>query len=528
VPVSLSRRRRGIAALAAAALAAPLMLASSTTATASPDPAKKGEQLAKKLVKRADAEGARRHLKIFQAIADVSDDNRAAGTQGHDLSAWYVGTLLRSAGYDVTYQEFEFTYVETLAEELRVLTPDQRDVPVRLMTYTESTPEGGIEAPLAVVPADDGTGCEASDFEGGDYAGTIALIRRGACSFALKQQNAAEAGAAGALIYNNGPGELNGTLGSADASRVPTGGLTRAAGEALAAQAAEGEVLVDLEVRELQEQRTTSNVLAETRGGDPDNVVMLGAHLDSVTEGAGINDNASGSAGLLETALELARTDRKGKHPNTVRFAFWSAEEVGLVGSEHYVSELSEAQRAHIALYLNFDMIASPNYGLFVYDGDDSDGVGSGPGPAGSGRIEQNINDLMKSTGHEPRGTDFTGRSDYGPFIEVGIPSGGTFTGAEGVKTAEQAELWGGEAGVAYDPCYHAACDDLDNIDMAALDANVDVIADAVGDYAWDTSAVDEAAAAGDRKTMRFHPGDRRAETAADDGLHPAHDPLTR
>lgn len=495
--VSPSLRRRGVAALAAAALAAPLMLASSTGASASPDPAKKGEQLARKLVKRAEADDAKWHLRVFQALADISDSNRAAGSQGHDLSAWYVGTLLRGAGYDVTYQEFDFTYVETLAEKLHVESPDAREVPVRLMTYTKSTPEGGLEAPVAAVPEDDSTGCEAADFDGGDYTGKIALIQRGACTFAQKQQNAADAGAAGAIIYNNTEGELNGTLGSPDAARIPTGGVGQADGRALAAAAAEGEVVVNLEVRELQEERTTSNVLAETRGGDAANTVMLGAHLDGVSEGPGINDNGSGTAGLLEAALELARADRHGTHENTVRFAFWSAEELGLIGSEHYVAGLSEEQREEIALYLNFDMIASPNYGLFVYDGDDSDGVGAGPGPAGSAEIEAGINGFMDRAGYAPRGTDFTGRSDYGPFIAVDIPSGGTFTGAEGVKTPEQAELWGGEAGVAYDPCYHAACDDLDNISMAAFDANVNVIAHAVGTYAWDTSAVDAAVAKG-------------------------------
>ncbi|MCF6525656.1 M28 family metallopeptidase [Streptomyces sp. JJ36] len=484
-------RRKTVAALAASALATPLLLAASATpAAAKPDPAKKGEQLARKLVKRTDADGAMRHLRVFQAVADLSEDNRAAGSRGHQLSAWYAGTLLKAAGYDVTYQKFDFTYVETLEEKLTVLTPEQREVPIALMTYTASTPEGGIEAPIAVAPTDDSPGCEASDFADGDYTGKIALIKRGACTFAAKQANAADAGAVGAIIYNNGEGELNGTLGDPEAGRVPTGGITREAGEKLAAEAAEGEVTVNLEIRELQEERTTSNVLAETRGGDPDNVVMLGAHLDSVSEGPGINDNASGSAGLLETALQLARTDRRGHHQNKVRFALWSAEELGLIGSEHYVAELPEAEREDIALYLNFDMIASPNYGLFVYDGDDSDGIGAGPGPEGSAQIEHGINSFLRDQGHEPRGTDFTGRSDYGPFIEVGIPSGGTFTGAEGLKSVEEAALWGGEAGVAYDKCYHVACDDLGNVNREALDINVDVIADAVGRYAWDTGSL--------------------------------------
>jgi Zn-dependent M28 family amino/carboxypeptidase len=499
-------------------MATPLLLSAATPAAAKPDPATKGEHLARKLVKRTSAEGAMRHLRALQAIARLNDGNRAAGSNGHRMSALYAGTLLKAAGYKVTYQDFDFTYVKTLAEKLTVLSPDRHEVPVKLMTYTKSTPVGGIEAALAQVPPDTDTGCQAGDFAGGDYAGTIALIKRGGCTFALKQANAADAGAVGAVIYNNVEGDLNGTLGDPEAGRIPTGGISRADGEALADALQQGEVRVNLEVREQQEQRSTPNVIAETPGGDPHNVVMLGAHLDSVPAGPGINDNGSGSAALLETALQLARADKHGKHPNKVRFALWSAEELGLLGAQHYVEELSPQERNDIALYLNFDMVASPNYGLFVYDGDDSDGVGSGPGPQGSAQIEHNLVAFMASQGHATLGTDFDGRSDYGPFIEAGIPSGGTFTGAEGIKTEEEAQLWGGQAGVAYDPCYHQACDDLDNIDMTAFEANIDAIADAVGTYAWSTSSLDapvpHAAAARDAKvksTKAAHSGPHAA-----------------
>ncbi|WP_241265606.1 M28 family metallopeptidase [Streptomyces boncukensis] len=503
----------------------PLLLAANggpaTAAGAGGDPGKKGDRLAAKLVKRTSDRGAMRHLHAFQAIARVSDGHRGAGSAGHERSARYAGALLRAAGYKVTYQKFRFTYRETLAEKLTVRSPEQRDVPLKLMTYTKSTPQGGTEAPVAHVPVDaDGTtGCEAEDYASGDYTGSIALIQRGVCSFAQKQAAAAEAGAVGAVIYNNEDGELGGTLGDPSAARVPTGGITQAAGEELAKLAAEGPVTVNLEVRELQEERTTGNVLAETRGGDPDNVVMVGAHLDSVSEGPGINDNASGSAGVLETALQLARADRRGRHANTVRFALWGAEELGLKGSEHYVEGLSAAERERIALYLNFDMIASPNYGLFAYDGDDSDGTGSGPGPEGSAQLEKDITDFLASRGQQVRGADFDGRSDYGPFIEAGIPAGGSKTGAEGIKTAEEARLWGGTAGEAYDPCYHQACDDLRNVNRTALGLNAKVIANAVGHYAWDTSPVTgDAKRTADRRTSAAPGADR-----APDGSGPRH-----
>lgn len=499
--INTTSRRTG-ALIAAASLALPLVLAGAPAATADRGhrpgqghrhdrPADDARKLAAKLVGKSSARDAYRHLRALQTIADRHEGHRAAGSPGHEASAEYVGTLLKSAGYKVSYQTFDFVYTETLAQKLSVLSPSPRELDLRAMSYTRSTPEGGIEAALANVPvdADATSGCEAADYgTSGAYAGKIAVIRRGGCSFAIKQALAADAGAAGAVIYNNEDGELSGTLGSADAARIPTGGLTRAEGEALAAEVAKGTVTVRFDVRELQEPRKTRNVVAETRGGSAARTVMLGSHLDSVTEGPGINDNGSGSAGLLEVALDLARTP--GQPRNKVRFAWWSAEENGLLGSEAYVAALGPAQREAIALYLNFDMIASPNPVQLVYDGDDSDAEGEGPGPEGSAQLERDINRYLDGRRSPHEGTDFDGRSDYGPFIEAGIPAGGTFTGAEGVKTEAQAKKYGGTAGLAYDPCYHAACDTLKNLDMKAFDLNIDVIAHAVGTYAHDLSSL--------------------------------------
>ncbi|MFE2938731.1 M28 family metallopeptidase [Streptomyces sp. NPDC059255] len=488
-----------MAAAAATALAAPLLLSASSPAAArAHDPAKEAARnaakLSKKLVRSASAKDAYRHLEKFQQIAEESDGNRAAGTAGHEASAAYVYGQLKKAGYKVSYDTFDITYIETLAEKLSVTAPTPRDITITAMSYTKSTPEGGVRAELAAVPLDATTGCEPGDYASADYTGKIALIQRGGCAFADKQREAGAAGAVAAIIYNNTEGALNGTLGGPEAGVIPTGGVTQEAGEALAAEAAAGPVTVSLDVRQLQEERTTRNVIAETKGGRSDRTVMLGAHLDSVTEGPGINDNGSGSAGLLEVALKLAKTH--DKPANKVRFAWWSAEELGLLGAESYVGKLTDRQRADISLYLNFDMIASPNYAQFVYDGDDSDGEGAGPGPEGSAQIEKGITDFLDSRNVSHEGTDFDGRSDYGPFMDAGIASGGTFTGAEGVKSEEQAKRYGGEAGVAYDKCYHAACDDLSNISMRAFDVNVDVIANAVGTYAHDLGSLKKPAAA--------------------------------
>jgi aminopeptidase S len=222
---------------------------------------------------------------------------------------------------------------------------------------------------------------------------------------------------------------------------------------------------------------TGYNLIADWPGGDTTRTLMTGAHLDSVAAGPGINDNGSGSAANLEVALAVARSNfQPARH---LRFGWWGAEELGLRGSTAYVNSLSAAQKANITGYLNFDMVASPNPGYFLYDGDNSDGVGSGPGPAGSAQIEQTMAAYFASIGVPTRGTDFDGRSDYGPFIAAGIPAGGIFTGAEGVKTAAQVSLWGGTAS-AFDPCYHRACDTIANINDTALDRNSDAIAHTV------------------------------------------------
>jgi Zn-dependent M28 family amino/carboxypeptidase len=312
----------------------------------------------------------------------------------------------------------------------------------------------------------------------------------------------------GAIVYNNVPGVVNGTLGGPGATPIPTGGTSPEVGESLTAEAAAGPVIVTLDLAEISELRTTNNVIAETPGGDPDNVVMAGAHLDSVPEGPGINDNGTGSAALLEIALAMADEDVTNK----TRFAWWSAEEFNLLGSAHYVGNLSADELDKIALYLNFDMIGSPNYMFGIYDGDDSDAVGAGPGPPGSAEIEAVFESYFDRREVPHNGTDFTGRSDYGPFIAAGIPSGGLFTGAEGIKTAEQAALYGGVAGVSYDPCYHQACDSLTpvadgadaalyaqlnddrllvgNVNKFALRHNSHAAALTIGTFAEDTSVL--------------------------------------
>ncbi|MFJ5221312.1 M28 family metallopeptidase [Streptomyces sp. NPDC088400] len=210
---------------------------------------------------------------------------------------------------------------------------------------------------------------------------------------------------------------------------------------------------------------TGYNLIADWPGGDTNQVVMAGSHLDSVTAGAGINDNGSGSAAILETALAVSRAQLKPtKH---LRFAWWGAEELGLVGSRYYVNNLPSADRSKISGYLNFDMIGSPNPGYFVYDDDPT--------------IEQTFKTYYAGLGVATEiETEGDGRSDHAPFKNVGIPVGGLFSGADYIKTAAQAQKWGGTSGRAFDQCYHRSCDTTSNINDTALNRNSDAVAYAV------------------------------------------------
>jgi aminopeptidase S len=224
------------------------------------------------------------------------------------------------------------------------------------------------------------------------------------------------------------------------------------------------------QVQEFDAGGTGYNLIADWPGGDENQVMMFGGHADSVEAGPGINDNGSGSAGLLEVALTVAEQNlAPAKH---LRFAWWGAEELGLVGSTHYVDSLSQEDKDKIAGYLNFDMIGSPNAGYFVYD--------SSSQPEGSEAYEKVLNDYFASINVATEPVEVGGRSDHAAFADAGIPTGGTFTGAEETKTDEQAQKWGGTAGEAFDPCYHGSCDTKDNIDEPALDRNTDAIANAV------------------------------------------------
>jgi aminopeptidase S len=228
--------------------------------------------------------------------------------------------------------------------------------------------------------------------------------------------------------------------------------------------------------------RPQRNVIAQTRTGDPDRVVMIGAHLDSVEDGPGIVDNGSGVATLLEIATQL------GADPsvqNTVRLAFFGDEENGAEGSSAYVEGLSAADRKKIKLYLNVDMVASPNGGYFVQGGKGRDREAAGP--AGSATIGRVLADQLAKTGvANPEIIEFVG-DDESPFIEAGIPVGGAENGDAEDKTTRQAKAWGGKAREPYDRCYHEACDTIDNVNRDVLNHYMRAIAGTLAHFATST-----------------------------------------
>jgi Zn-dependent M28 family amino/carboxypeptidase len=441
-----------------------------------------------KLRKAVTVSGILQHERALQRIANDNDGTRASGTPGYKASADYVVKKLRKAGYKVKRQTFTFPFFNELAPaELSVVDPPAKAREIETATFTYSG-DGEVTGQLVPIdvqippgPTDSSStsGCEPGDFPAAPAGPAIALIQRGTCTFGVKVDNAKAAGYDAVIIFNEGQAGrtdlIAGTLGVP--KTIPVVGASFADGEALYDDTQAGDVTARVATSTESEDRQTQNIIADSpKGKIKGQTIVVGAHLDSVTAGPGINDNGSGSATILEIAEQLAKLKYTNKLQRQVRFAFWGAEEFNLLGSEYYVSHLTDAQIEKIYANLNFDMLGSPNYVRFVYDGDGSDGD---PGPPGSDAIEDIFTSYFESKGLASAPTAFDGRSDYGPFIAVGIPAGGLFSGAEGIKTPEEAAIYGGTAGVAYDKCYHQACDTINNLNTKALSELGDAAADA-------------------------------------------------
>ncbi|HWB76684.1 MAG TPA: M28 family peptidase [Nannocystaceae bacterium] len=433
------------------------------------------------------AEGLQAHLVAFDELAIANGGNRAVGSPGYDASLDYVRTQLEGAGYAVASHDFDVNVFSILGPSSLSWQGEQSYVEWADFQVAIYSAPGDVSATARAVDVQLGlgnnstSGCEAGDFAGFP-AGSIAVIQRGTCYTFQKVLNAQDAGAVGAIIFNQGNDDsrmgvwLSG-LGAETYVTIPVLLTTYGIGAAMA-QAPAGSVTAAMDVDVQVDLRPTSSLVAETASGDPNDVIMLGAHLDSVPAGPGINDNATGSAALLEIAraLEGCATTRR------VRFGWWAAEEVGLVGSQHYVDGLDEAGRAAIAAYVNFDMLGSPNWIPYRHDGDGS-AYGT-MGPEGSAELESVLAEWFDMAGIGSVEAPFDGRSDYGPFVSAGIAAGGVATGAENLKSPQEAELFGGQANQPCDACYHGMCDTIDNVDLDILTTMAGAGAHAVQHYA--------------------------------------------
>jgi len=412
---------------------------------------------AEQLTQAVTAAGLRTHLAALQRIANENGGTRASGTPGYDASVAYVAKELRQAGYSPHLQRVRYMDSHEVAPpELARVSPDPLTYahPADFVSLRYSG-SGEVEAPLEAIDTDsEASGCKSSDFD--DFkSGSIALIRRGGCFFFEKVQNAVSAGAAAVIVFNDGSpgheGPIEATL--LHPAKVPALSLANKLGEALAQQTDAGPVRVRLQTSVETGRTEAANVLADLPGTTRGAPVLLGAHLDSIESGPGINDNGSGVATLLELAVQARKLGFRPERP--VRFAFWAGEEAGDFGSRAYVNGL-ENPVDDIASVVNLDMVGSPNPEPFVYEGD--------------GTIEQILSDAVRAEGLDPIPIDLEGRSDHAPFQEAGVPTGGLFTGAD--EPAPD--------GQPHDDCYHRACDTIDNVNFEMLAQMADALTVAV------------------------------------------------
>ncbi|KZL79870.1 peptidase family m28 [Colletotrichum incanum] len=388
-------------------------------------------------------------------IATTNGGNRAFGYPGYDASVDYIWSRISAVdGAKVWKQEFSAVF----SSELRAnLTVNGEKLAIYGLSESPFTPAIGITADLVAGP-EGIAACEAVSYADLDVNGKIVLVREALCPgyrdgyHAGVMKPAAAAGAAAVVVINDFYLNLTaGTLGPADdGTYVPTGFVNQYIANPLKARLDAGETLTaTFWEDQFVDRRVTQNVFAETEGGDENNVIVLGAHLDSVAWGPGINDNGSGTSLLLELFLALTKYSTNNK----IRFAFWGAEERGLIGSRFYVNNLSATESSSILAYLNFDMVSKGYYGVF-----DGDGASYGvAAPPGSDVIQELFTAEFISKGVNVTAARFTNGSDYASFWQVlNKPIGGLHTGT----------------GSAQDPCYHLECDDINNPDLDQLAVN--------------------------------------------------------
>jgi Zn-dependent M28 family amino/carboxypeptidase len=446
------------------------------------DGTNKAAEYAKDLQAKVTLDGTMAHLQKLQDIADANGGTRVDGSPGYDASVEYVAKTLRDKGFDVQTPEFTMPIFSVGKESLSI---NGKPVETQVIDFSGASAAEGATGRFVVVSGDGAKGCEARDYKDLDITGAVVMVDRGDCDLADKAGVATERGALALVVANDvEEKEFSGGMEESDEVEIPVLSVAKADGSRLRSETGTATVIAEAKV----EQVKTRNVIAQTKTGATDNVVMVGAHLDSVKEGPGINDNGTGVATVLETALQMGPSPEVA---NTVRFGFWGGEEQGLFGSIDYVNSLDVEALKDIALYLNFDMMASPNTCYFTSDANQS--LPPDPEldfdqliPEGSPGIERTLVDTIEKAGKTPQELPFDGRSDYDGFTRVGIPAGNFDTGYDSIKTPEQVKLWGGTADQQCDPNYHTAKDTIENINRDALALSGGVIGYVVGLYAQD------------------------------------------
>ena len=468
----------------AAAVAAIALLTSCASEAAGPSP-----DLAGELAGKISADGLYTHLQELQKIADANDGTRSNGTPGYDASVDYVAKFLQDKGFDVQTPEFEL--LDRSEGGNPQLTIGGRNYGVQQASLLITTPRGGLNG-VTLRPQKTSAGCRSADYGTVSMKGAIAVVDDTGCSVVAKQNAAVDRGAVGVLVVSApapGAGSPPGlfTPGYYQQLTVPVGVIGNDANAALRRTTASVKLVLDNK----PVMKKARNVLAQTKSGDTRNVVMVGAHLDSSARSPGINDDGSGVAAVLETAGALGSAPQIR---NAVRFALWGSEENALQGATKYILGLEGGQLDEIALYLDLDMIGSPNAGYFTYDGDQSGQpnpeIPLDTVPEGSAGIERTLASYLNSAGARPADMPLTRYTDYNAFLTAGVPVGGLTAGASQRKTEVQARLWGGRAGAPYDPNYRTPRDTIDNIDRDALSVMGSAAAFAVGTYAQSVEGV--------------------------------------
>ncbi|CAF1004408.1 unnamed protein product, partial [Adineta steineri] len=441
------------------------------------------------------------HLDDLQIIATNADGNRAIHTRGFNETLDYIYNVLKlNTNYNIT-QSFFPVRDSTLASN-PVLLISINDA---IQNYTYSTNLAIADFTVArfstsldltdyvaitVIP---NLGCDDTDWENNNMsvAGQVALVKRGNCTFVKKAQQASKYNVTALFIYNDGaPGNVRPmSISVGEANEIPVLSLSYTLGQELAdaVQDPANNVTALININLLNDKPLpVGNICADTPSGDPAQTIVIGSHSDSVPAGPGINDNGSGSAANLGLAIALARLFQTPNYPEykyRIRFCWWGAEEVGLLGSNFHVRQAKNATTVGERLQdylinLNYDMLGSPNYIFGIYDGQTANNDTPSEARPGSDKITALFRDWFDTQKLPWNNTDFSGRSDYGPFLAEGIVAGGLFTGGDDVKDQQTRDYMdqmlgqgmGGIAGADYDPCYHKACDSIQNINEFAFE----------------------------------------------------------